>query len=393
MNIFISAGEASGDLHGSHLARAIWSIDPHMSISCLGGPHMEAESVPVVVDNRKISVVGGTEVISHVRSIYHAWAKIRSHLVASRPALVVLIDFPDFNLFLARFAKKIGARVFYYISPQVWGWRVGRVRKIRKLVDRMAVILPFEKAFYASHGMEVDYVGHPLVDIMAGVPEKTQCDRVYHGIDGPLVGLLPGSRPGEIRLLFDILMDAGRIIHRSLPAARFIMPLAPSLERADMEKRAAAWSLPMQVVQNDTYRAIRACDLILTASGTVTLEAALLETPMIVFYKLSKLSTQIGRLLIRAKFAALPNLIADREIAPEFVRQGPTAARLAECALRLLTNPPLLDEQRLEFKRIRALLGAPGISARVARLVLDAVKPRNQKSTAAFHGPMGRPKP
>jgi lipid-A-disaccharide synthase len=335
---------------------------------------MAAENVPVIVDNRKISVVGGTEVISHLRSIYRAWAKIRSHLLASRPALVVLIDFPDFNLFLARFAKKIGARVFYYISPQVWGWREGRVRKIRKLVDRMAVILPFEKAFYASHGMDVDYVGHPLVDIMAGAPEKTQCDRLYHGFDGLLVGLLPGSRPSEIRLLFDILMDAGRIILRSLPEARFIMPLAPSLDRADIERRAARWPLPVQVVQNDTYRAIRACNLILTASGTVTLEAALLETPMIVIYKLSKLSMKIGRLLVRAKFAALPNLIADREIAPEFVRQGPSGPGLAECAIRLLTNPALLDEQRLEFKRICALLGAPGISARVARLVLDTAR-------------------
>lgn len=374
MEIFISAGEASGDLHGSHLARAILSIAPQTRLSCLGGPHMQAEGVPVIVDNRSISVVGGTEIIGHIRAIYGAWAKIRSHLLATRPALVVLIDFPDFNLFLGKFAKKIGAKVFYYISPQVWAWREGRINKIRRLVDRMAVILPFEKGFYASHGMDVDYVGHPLVDIMADLPDKTQCDRLYHRFDGPLVGLLPGSRRSEIKLLFDILMDAGRIISLSLPAARFIIPLASSLDARDMEIRAARWSLPVQVVHNDTYSAIRACDLILTASGTVTLEAAILETPMIVLYKVSGLSRQIAKPLIRAKFAGLPNLIAGKEIAPEFVREEPTGPRLAECAINLLMNPALLDEQRLGLRSIRNKLGAPGISARVARLALDTAR-------------------
>ncbi|MGA2026595.1 MAG: lipid-A-disaccharide synthase [Syntrophobacteraceae bacterium] len=374
MEIFISAGEASGDLHGSHLARAIWSIDPQTRLSCLGGPHLQAAGVPAVVDNRRISVVGVTEIAAHIRAIYGAWRRIRSHLLATRPALVVLIDFPDFNLFLGKFAKKIGAKVFYYISPQLWAWREGRINKIRRLVDRMAVILPFEKDFYASHGIEVDYVGHPLVDIMAGLPDKTQCDRLYHPFNGPLVGLLPGSRRSEIKLMFDILMDAGRIISRSFPAARFLIPLASSLDARDMESRAGRWSLPVQVVHNDTYSAIKACDLILSVSGTVTLEAAILETPMIVLYKLSGLSRQIAKPLIRAKFAGLPNLIADKEIAPEFVREEPTGPRVAECAIKLLMNPALLDEQRLELRNIRNQLGTPGISARVARLVLDTAR-------------------
>lgn len=371
MEIFISAGEASGDLHGSHLARAIWSIAPQTRICCLGGPHMQAEGVPVIVDNRSLSVVGATEIVAHIREIYGAWVKIRSHLLATRPELVVLIDFPDFNLFLGRFAKKIGAKVLYYISPQIWAWREGRVNKIRRLADRIAVILPFEKDFYASHGVDVDYVGHPLVDIMADLPDKTQCDRLYHSFSGPLVGLLPGSRRSEFKLLFDILMEAAQIISRSFPAARFIVPVASSLDIRDMETRAARWSLPVQFVPNDTYNAIRACDLILTASGTVTLEAAILETPMIVVYKVSRLSKKIGLLLIRSKFAGLPNVIAGREIAPEFVREEPTGQRLADCAIKFLMNPALLDEQRLELRGIRNQLGAPGISARVARIALD----------------------
>ena len=371
MQIFISAGEASGDLHGSHLARAIWSIAPQTSICCLGGPHMQAEGVPVIVDNRSLSVVGATEVAAHIRVIYGAWVKIKSHLLATRPDLVVLIDFPDFNLHLGKFAKKIGAKVLYYISPQIWAWREGRVNKIRRLADRIAVILPFEKDFYASHGMDVDYVGHPLVDVMADLPDKNRCDRLYHSFNGPLVGLLPGSRHSEIKLLFDILMEAGRIISRSLPDARFIIPVASSLDARDMETRAARWSLPVQFVHNDTYAAIKACDLILTASGTVTLEAAILETPMIVAYRVSRLSKLIGMLLIRSKFAGLPNLIAGKAIAPEFVREEPTGQRLAECAVKLLMNQALLDEQRLELRAIRNQLGTPGISARVARLALD----------------------
>ena len=371
MEIFISAGEASGDLHGSHLARAIWSIAPQTRICCLGGPHLQAEGVPVIVDNRSLSVVGATEVAAHIRAFYGAWVKIRSHLLATRPSLVVLIDFPDFNLFLGKFAKKNGAKVLYYISPQIWAWREGRVNKIRRLADRVAVILPFEKGFYASHGMDVDYVGHPLVDVMADLPDKTQCDRLYHNFSGPLVGLLPGSRHSEIKLLFDILMGAGRIISQSFPAARFIIPVASSLNARDMESRAARWSLPVQFVHNDTYGAIRACDLILTVSGTVTLEAAILETPMIIVYKVSSLSKLIALLLVRAKFAGLPNLIAGKAIVPELVRDEPTAISLSECAMKFLVNPALLETQRLELRRIRGLLGDPGISARVARIALD----------------------
>ncbi len=335
---------------------------------------MQSEGVTVIVDNQSLSVVGVSEIAGHIRAFYGAWVKIRSHLLASRPALVILIDFPDSNLFLGKFAKKIGAKVFYYISPQIWAWRESRVKKIRKLVDRMAVILPFEKSFYASHGIDVDYVGHPLVDIMDDLPDKTQCDRLYHGFNGPLVGLLPGSRRSEIKLLFDILMDAGRIISRSFPAARFIIPLASSLDAHDIESRAVRWSLPVQVVHNDTYSAIRACDLILATSGTVTLEAAILETPMIVIYKVSRLSGHLAKLLVRTKFAGLPNLIAGKAIAPEFAWEQPTGPRLAECAIKLLMNPALLDEQRLGLRIIRKQLGAPGVSARVARLALDTAR-------------------
>lgn len=371
MEIFISAGEASGDLHAAGLARAIWSIAPETGLSCLGGTQLEAAGVPVIVDNRKISVVGISEVFSQMRSIYAAWVKIRSHLLSSRPSVVVLIDFPDFNLLLARFAKKIGGRVFFYISPQVWAWREGRVRTIGRLMDRMAVILPFEKDFYGSHGIDVDYVGHPLAESMKDVEDKAGCDLVYHRFDGPLVGLLPGSREKEIERFLDMLMEAARIILESFPKTRFIMPVASSVDARGLESRVAGWGLPVQLVGNDTYRVIRACDLILTKSGTVTLEAAILQTPMVAFYKVSRLSKRIGELLATTDFIALPNLIAGRKIVPEFSRREPTGQLLGESGVLLLKDPGLLEAQRFELGRIRDQLGSGGISERVARLVLD----------------------
>ncbi len=371
MEIFISAGEASSDLHGAKLARAILSIAPETGISCLGGAQLRAAGVPVIVDNRNISVVGISEVFAQVRQIYAAWMKIRSYLLANRPSVVVLIDFPDFNLLLARFAKKIGAKVFYYISPQIWAWREYRVKKIRRLVDGMAVILPFEKDFYASHGIEVHYVGHPLADSMKNLPDKARCDALYHPFDGPLVGLLPGSRRKEVERFLGMLMEAARFIRNTLPHAGFLIPVASSIDARELEARAASWSIPVRIVTNDTYNAVRACDLILTKTGTVTLEAAMLETPMVAFYKVSRVTRFIAESLATVNFVALPNLIANREIVPEFARKEPTAELLAESALTLLQNPVLLETQRLELRRVRQKLDSSGISERVAQLVLD----------------------
>ncbi len=370
MEIFISAGEASGDLHGANLARAIRSIAPKTRLSCLGGPQLKAAGVRVVADNRKISVVGIFEVAAQMRSIYAAWVAIRSYLLAQRPSVVVLIDFPDFNLLLARLAKRIGARVFFYISPQVWAWRKRRAKEIGRLKDGMAVILPFEKDFYASFGIDVDYVGHPLADSMKKVPDKAFCDSVYHGFEGPLVGLLPGSRPGEIDRFFDMLMEAASLVLKALPRVKFIMPVASSIEPRDLQARLARWSVPVRVVSDDTYRVLRACDLIVTKTGTVTLEAAILETPMVAFYKVSKLTGLIARSLATVEFTALPNLIAGRQIVPEFARLEPTGQLLGQCALGYLREPRLLESQRLELRRIGEQLGSGGISERVARLVL-----------------------
>jgi len=372
LHIFISAGEASGDLHASHLVGALRLLAPSVRLSCLGGPLLRGSGAPVIVDHREISVVGASEVLHHARAIFKAWRRIQSHLLASRPEVVVLIDFPDFNFLLGKFAKKIGARIFYYISPQVWAWREYRVRTIKRLVDRMAVILPFEKEFYSSRGMDVEYVGHPLVDVLDPIQGPEGSDRVYGSNSaGPIIGILPGSRGSEIRLLLALLMDSAAIVAREFPEAQFLIPVAPSLNPDRIRTIAAKWDLPVQIVAGDTYGVIRACDLILTASGTVTLESAILGTPMVITNRVSRLSAEIGKRLIRVKWIGLPNLIAGRNLVPEFVQYTAHPELIAAEAVSLLRDRNRLEEQRLGFTEIREKLGQPGIAGRVARLVLE----------------------
>ncbi len=370
--IFLSAGEASGDLHGAHLVRAIRRIRPEVHMNCMGGPLLEGAGARVIVHNGDIAVVGLFEVLGHVKSIYRAYLRIRSHLIEERPDLVVLIDFPDFNFFLGRLAKRVGLRVFYYISPQVWAWRMGRVRAMKRFVSGMAVILPFEPPFYARYGMRVSYVGHPLLDALGNVPSREEACGKYRATDARwTVGLLPGSRRSEIELVLPVLLETVAVIRQRLNGVRFLLPVAPSLERSLLQGRLAESGLPIRMVSGDTYGVIRACDLLITVSGTVTLEAAVLGTPMIITNRVSWLTCTLGRHLIRVPFVGLPNLIAGRLIVPEYLQEEARPEVIAEKAIHLLTHSMDLEKQRSELEAIRSELGRPGAADRVARMVLE----------------------
>ena len=374
IEIFLSSGEASGDLHGSYLVRALLAHAPNLHVTCMGGPLLESAGATVLVDHRSLSVVGLSEVAAHLRLLHRAWRTITSHLVRNPPVALVLIDFPDFNLFLGRMAKRHGIKIFYYISPQVWAWRSGRVRTIKRLVDGMAVILPFEAEFYEHHHMRVSFVGHPLLDVLTNLPSLDQVKQRYRVSDSELlIGLLPGSRQSEIRSLLPILLDAAQIVRKSLPNISFIIPIAPSLDSAFFEPQIIYRDLPVKLVAGDTYGVIRACNLLLTVSGTSTLEAAILGTPMIIINKVSNLSYQLGRHLIKVKYIGLPNLIAGQRIVPEFVQNDAQAKLIAAAVLDLLEHKERLEKQRQELARIRTRLGEPGVADRVARLVLGNV--------------------
>lgn len=375
VNIFLSAGETSGDLHGSYLVRALQARQAGVRVTCLGGPLLHQAGARVLVDNRDLAVVGLFEVLNHAKVVYNAWQRIKAHILQDRPHLMILIDFPDFNMRLARLARRLGVRVFYYISPQVWAWRAGRVHALKRLVDQMAVILPFESDFYSRYGMKTHYVGHPLLDVLKEVPStEASRSRYRPGHSGSVVGLLPGSRLGEIRSLLSTLLETAAVLSRQMPELSFLLPVAANLPAEEIAAQAAQWHLPLQIVRGDTHGAIRAADLLLTTSGTVTLEAAILGTPMIIVYRVSNLTYYAGRHLIKVQHVGLPNLIAGRSIVPELLQQEATAQRIAAAALRCLREPALLERQRRELAHIRRQLGEPGVAMRVAELALQGLE-------------------
>jgi lipid-A-disaccharide synthase len=369
--IMLVAGEASGDLHGAGLCRALRALEPRCRLFGMGGPRMAAAGMELLVDVTASASVGGSEAIAQVPRLYRAFRGLRGALRgAARPAVLVLIDFPEFNLRLARVARHAGVPVVYFIPPQVWAWRGGRVKTIRRVVSLVLAVFPFEPALYRRAGVPVEFIGHPLLDQLEAAPSRVAA-RGALAIDErtPVVGLLPGSRRQEVVRVLPVMRDAAARILAAVPSTRFVLGLAPTIE-----PRLAARHLDggprIEVVSGQTHAIIRAADLVLATSGTVTLEAALLGTPMVVCYRLSFLSEVLARLLLRVPWVSLANLTLGRAVVPELYRRTTTAARLAGEAVRLLTDAGARQAQRAAFGELAGQLGEPGVSARAARLVL-----------------------
>jgi lipid-A-disaccharide synthase len=288
------------------------------------------------------------------------------------PSVLVLIDFPEFNLRLARAARVAGVPVVYYVPPQIWVWRRWRIRSIRRLVSRVLAVFPFEAALYRDAGVPVEFVGHPVVDALADAPSRDEA-RAALGLDGaaPVVGLLPGSRHGEAAVLIPLMAAAAARIGAAWPEARFVLAQAPTLDDGFVERAAAAHPA-IRVIRGGTYGVIRAADVLLVASGTATLEAALLGTPMVVCYRVSRPSEVMARLLVRVPWINLVNLTLGRAVVPELrLRHEMTVDRLVDEARRLLADPAVRAAQRQAFGELHGLVGAPGVATRAARLVLE----------------------
>jgi lipid-A-disaccharide synthase len=368
-SILLVAGEASGDLHAGRLAAALRARDAGLDIAGMGGPHMRAAGVRVLVDASQTAVVGLTELWDRRQALRSALRRLRDHLTAERPSLLVCVDFPDFNLLLARTAHRLGIPVCYFISPQVWAWRRGRVRTIRRLVRQMLVFFPFEERLYREAGIPVRFVGHPLLDVLADAPDR-QAARQALGIpaDTPTVVLLPGSRLTEIDRHLPLLLAAGRRMRVVCPGLRLVVALAPHLDPAAATKAAA--DAGADVVHGRTTAAMRAADVLLAVSGTVTLEAAILGTPMVITYRLGLLSWLVGRLLVRVRFIGLPNLVAGRAVVPELIQFEATPERLARAGLDLLLSPDRAARTRTELAAVGRALGQPGAAERAAAEIL-----------------------
>jgi len=368
--IMIVAGEASGDLHGATLCRALRALAPGRRLVGMGGERMAAAGVERAADVTASAIIGGTEALGPLATMYRAYRRLTAVLHgASRPAVVVVIDFPEFNLRLARVARRAGIPVVYFIPPQVWAWRPWRIHAIRRRVSRVLAVLPFEVALYEAAGVPVAFVGHPVLDAVAGAPSREQA-RARLGLppEATVLGLLPGSRAQEITHGLPVLRDAVARLVATRPDARVVLALAPSVDRAVVERLTAG--APSVTIVPDAHAVMRAADLLLATSGTATLEAALLGTPMIVCYRFSRLSEAWVRLLVRVPWISLVNITLGRAVVPEIYQQAFTPERVAAAAEHLLGTPAALAAQRQAFAELRGVLGEPGVGERAARHVL-----------------------
>ena len=373
--ILLVAGEVSGDLHGSYLVEAIHRIDPEIQFFGVGGEGLKRAGMRLLQHSQSLSVVGITEVFVKLGSILKALRTLKRSLEREKPDLVILIDFPDFNLRLARIVHRKGIPILYYISPQVWAWRPGRVKLIARLVKKMVVLFPFEVPLYEAAGVDVEWVGHPLLDIVKPTLSKERALQQF-GLDPGrrTVGLLPGSRIHEIERLLPSLLASAQLLEKEIPDLQFVIPLAPGISRATLSSRMNPISVPVKVVEGFTYDVMNLCELLITASGTATLEGAILGKPMIIIYKVSFSTYWIGRALVRVNHIGLPNLVAEKKIALELIQKDVHPQRIVEEAFRILRDPLLSRKMTESMGEVRHKLGEPGAAERAARIVTSLLR-------------------
>ena len=370
--ILIIAGEASGDLHGSNLVKALKEQDPSLDIYGVGSRNMREAGVRMLADASSISVVGATEVLTHIGAIYGVYAKLKRFLREERPDLLILIDFPDFNIMTGKAARKLGIPVLYYISPQVWAWRKGRINTIAKLVRSILVVFPFEVDLYRPTGVDVRFVGHPLADVVASKYTREEA-RSQLGLaqDRRTIAILPGSRRKEIMHLLPDLLRAAGIIRERFPDVQFALPVAPTLERNFVKRFVDESGVPVTVIDGRVYDVLRASDAAMVTSGTATLETGLMAIPMVIVYRASRLTYWIGRLLVSVKNFGLVNIVAGRTVVPELLQDEATPERIAEEIGAILADPEKHRRITEELVRVRKVLGEGGASRRAAAVVLE----------------------
>jgi len=374
----IIAGEASGDLHGSKLVLAMREKNSDLFFCGIGGQALRDAGVKIIVDASQLSVVGISEVFSKMPGLFRGMSVAKKLLKSLKPDLLIIIDFPDFNLHIAGTAKKLGIPVLYYISPQVWAWRPGRVKKIRKIVDHVAVILPFEEKFFNKHQVQATFVGHPLLDthlFLEGSPTEINTE------DIPVIGFLPGSRDREIETLLPVMLQSARILLERDKNMKFIVSVAPSIERKIVETivEEHRGEYDFELVSEPVESFLKRCRLAVVASGTVTLEAAIYGIPMIIIYKMSPVTYWLGRMLVRSrvKYFGLVNLIAGREISPELLQGEASSKKIADVAFvafEMLNDVSGLEKTRKELLGIKDVLGGSGASKRVADIALNMLE-------------------
>ncbi|MGH7767355.1 MAG: lipid-A-disaccharide synthase [Candidatus Binatia bacterium] len=372
--VLLVAGEASGDLHGAELARALLEKDSTLEISAVGGAALENAGARIVFDVDRIAGMGLTELAGHLTSIWRAYALVKRILREQRPSLLILIDFPDFNMRVARVAKRLRVPVLYYISPQVWAWRKGRIEQIARSVDRVAVVFPFEAPLYEKAGVKVDFVGHPLLDIARATQSREET-LVRLGLNPSkrTIALLPGSRRREVAYHLPVMLEAAALLSRETPL-QFVLVRASTVGRYALEPALARAAVAVSLSEGDAYNVLHASDLAWTASGTATLETALMLCPMIIVYRVTRLTYALARRLVRVEFIGMANIIAGEKIVPELIQGDMTAERIVLESQAILENRELRERMIAQLGEVRARLGAPGAAARTADIALGMIQ-------------------
>jgi lipid-A-disaccharide synthase len=355
MRYYLVAGEASGDLHGSNLIKELKQIDPRSEFRCWGGDLMQAQGATVVKHYRDLAFMGFVEVLMNIRTIFKNLDACKKDILAYKPDVVILIDYPGFNLRIAEFLHQEKIRCFYYISPQVWAWKESRVKKIKSHVDHLFVILPFEKEFFEKHSYKVDFVGHPLLDIIS--------DENIEDIKKDIITLLPGSRKQEISTMLPLMLEASR----SFPDYKFVVAGAPSISPSFYEEFTKGFSVSVE--HGQTYDLLKRSKAALVTSGTATLETALFGVPEVVCYKGSKISYEIAKRLVKIKYISLVNLILDRPVVTELIQDELNNENIKKELSALLYDPKRREKMMDDFKELRSLLGGKGASKRTAELM------------------------
>lgn len=372
LTVVFSAGEASGDQHAAHVFKALKQRIPNVRGLGMGATRMQQAGIELAYDSSGIGVIGLVEVLKHYAEIRRALKIMQALLVKERPDLLVCVDYKEFNLKLAKFAKAHGIKVLFYVSPQVWAWRPGRVETYGRAIDMMAVIFPFETAYYDAKQVPVRYVGHPSVDKVKPLRSRVEDLQVY-GLnpDKAVVGVLPGSRSHEIKRMLPVMLEAVQALHREQPEMQFLLPQADSISDEVLDAYLQDCRVPIKVIKQEAYDVIQCCDAVMTTSGTASLEIALLGIPMVITYRLSTFTYWLGRLLVNIKFIGLPNIIAGRSIVRELIQDDLTAKNLSEEILKLLQNGSYRDACLAGLQEVKTQLGQGGGTQKMADLIVE----------------------